>query len=326
MSGSIDHMRPGGPGGPGPRQRIGVVTVLYHSDAVLEDFFASLAKQVSEAFDFRLYVIDNSPGDSGTRLSRELAQRHAIDAQLIFNDANRGVATGNNQGIALALRDGCTHILLANNDTAFDAGTFAGLLQALVGGQDRVATPKIVYHSDPQRLWYAGGHIEPWTLRTPHHGLKAVDRGQFDHCEYVGYAPTCFMLLDARVFATVGLMDERFFVYYDDTDFAWRLAREGQRIRFVAQCTVQHKVSTSTGGEASPFSVYYTNRNRVFFVRKHLRGLAKGTALAYVLMTRLPMSLKFSWPLVRRMWAGVRDGFRMPIERAHPAREGVHGA
>ena len=98
-----------------PDPLIGIVTVLYNSDKVLEDFFTSLAAQ--ENVHYRLYVIDNGTTDSGSRLSRELAQAHGIAAVCVFNNANVGVAKGNNQGIELALADGCTHVLLANNDT-----------------------------------------------------------------------------------------------------------------------------------------------------------------------------------------------------------------
>lgn len=291
--------------------RVGIVTVLYNSDEVLPEFFASLALQKDVSF--RLYVIDNGTTDSGTRLSESLAREHGIDAVCVFNNANVGVAKGNNQGIALALADGCPYVLLANNDTAFSADTLRLLLEPLEGGAEQVSTPKIMYHGEPTRLWYGGGHINPWLMRTPHHQLKEVDRGQTDGTRYVGYAPTCFMMLDARVFERIGRMDEQYFVYYDDTDFVWRLSAAGLRIRYVPAAVVMHKVSTSTGGELSPFSLYYTNRNRVYFIRKNLHGLQKAFALAYMMATRIPRVCFLPAELSKRAWAGVRDGFMLPL-------------
>jgi GT2 family glycosyltransferase len=290
---------------------IGIVTVLYNSDEVLADFFASLAAQAG--IRYRLYVIDNGTTDSGTRLSEELARRHGIDAVCIFNNANVGVAKGNNQGIALALADGCSHVLLANNDTAFGPATIGLLLDALVREHEQAATPKIMYHGEPTRLWYAGGHINAWAMRTPHHRLGEVDVGQTDDVRHVGYAPTCFMMIDARVFARIGQMDERYFVYYDDTDFVWRMAQDGIRIRYVPNSVVLHKVSTSTGGERSPFSLYYANRNRVYFIRKNLRGLQRAFAIAYMLATRIPRLGMLPRALSARGWRGVVDGFRMQL-------------
>ncbi|RYG95584.1 MAG: glycosyltransferase family 2 protein [Alphaproteobacteria bacterium] len=288
---------------------IGVVTVLYNSDDVLPDFFASLAAQ--ERVRYRLYVIDNSAADSGLVISRDLASRYGVDAIFIFNNANVGVAKGNNQGIEMALNDGCTHILLANNDTAFAPSTIASLVETLRDSGDAAATPKIMYHGEPERIWYGGGHINPWSMRTPHYGDMQLDRGQFDHLQYVGYAPTCFMLIRRDVFSRVGMMDEDYFVYYDDTDFVWRFNQLGLRIRYVPQSVVLHKVSTSTGGGLSPFSLYYTNRNRVYFIRKNLKGVQRVAAMTYMLATRIPRLLFLPRKLSERAWAGVRDGFRM---------------
>src|SRR5688572_9950789 len=112
---------------------VGIVTVLYNSDAVLPDFFASLARQQDASF--KLYVIDNSPTPSGVERCRTLAADLGIDAELVFNNHNGGVAKGNNQGIELALRDSCRWILLANNDVEFAAGTIGRLLEALRAGE-----------------------------------------------------------------------------------------------------------------------------------------------------------------------------------------------
>lgn len=294
---------------------IGIVTVLYNSDDVLPDFFASLAAQ--EGVRYRLYVIDNSATDSGLQISRELAARHGIEAVFVFNNANVGVARGNNQGIDLALAGGCTHVLLANNDTAFEPATVRKLLEAL-GPDELVSTPKIMYHDEPKLLWYGGGSIDALTMRTPHFGMKQRDVGQFDQLTHVGYAPTCFMMIGAAVFSRVGRMDEQFFVYYDDTDFVWRMARAGIRIRYVPASVVLHKVSTSTGGERSPFTLYYTNRNRVYFIRKNLQGWRKFVALAYMLATRVPRLGLLPRALGKRGWRGVYDGFNMALPKEAP--------
>jgi GT2 family glycosyltransferase len=292
---------------------VGIVTVLYNSDDVLPEFFSSLAAQ--QGVRYRLYVIDNSATDSGCRISRELAARHGVDPMVVvFNNANVGVARGNNQGIDLALADGCTHVLLANNDTVFGPDTIRKLLDALAGGE-LVSTAKLMYHDEPELLWYGGGRFDPLTLRTPHFGQRQRDTGQFDRLTHVGYAPTCFMMVAAEVFERVGRMDEQYFVYYDDTDFVWRMARLGIRIRYAPEAVVLHKVSTSTGGERSPFTIYYSNRNRVYFIRKNLHGWRRFAALAYLLATRLPRLGLLPPELGKRGWRGVSDGFAMALPK-----------
>lgn len=289
---------------------IGIVTVLYNSEEVVDDFIVSLSRQVGVAF--MLYVIDNSPTPAGLDRCRELCQSHGIKAEFVFNNANVGVAKGNNQGITLARRDGCKYILLANNDTEFKPGTISALMQALLAGE-AAATPKILYHGPEHLVWYAGGRIDSWTMRTPHVGMLQPDQGQYDRACHTGYAPTCFLLIDASVFDRVGLMDEQYFVYYDDTDFNWRLRCAGLKIRYVPDSVVQHKVSTSTGGGESPFSLYYINRNRVYFIRKNFTGLRKMVALGYTLMTRVLRSVLLPQAHSARLWSGVKDGLKLPL-------------
>src|SRR5579883_1618859 len=103
--------------------RIGVVTVTYNSAVVLPDFIASVARQAD--VDFKVYVIDNASQDgSADIVAGNSDERYA----LIRNDANRGVAAANNQGIQCALKDGCSYVLLLNNDTTFERGFFKRLL------------------------------------------------------------------------------------------------------------------------------------------------------------------------------------------------------
>ena len=290
--------------------RVGVVTVLYNSEEVLDDFFASLARQ--NDVNFKLYVIDNGATRAGIDKAERLAEQYGIDSEMVFNAANVGVAKGNNQGIALAIRDGCKYVLLANNDTDFPAKAISMLLQQLTGGEV-AATPKILFHGPDNLVWFAGGHLNPWTTSTVHHGLHCADDDQFNVPSYAAYAPTCFMLLDVSVFERIGIMDESYFVYYDDTDFVWRLNAAGMRICYVPSSVVMHKVSSSTGGGDSPFSVYYTNRNRIYFIRKNLRGLQFLSAMFYVLLTRISVRARLQKPLAGRLWAGVKDGLRMTV-------------
>lgn len=290
---------------------IGIVTVLFNSDEVLPGFFLSLSRQ--RDVNFRLYVIDNSPTDSGSLIARSLAKQYGIVAQVLFNNENRGVAAGNNQGVAVAIADHCDFVLLSNNDVEFEPRTISKLLTALVEENERVAVPKIMYYSTPDTIWYAGGCFNLWKGNASHYGQGTIDSGEYDAKRYTQYAPTCFMLLRAGVFELVGFMDTRYFVYYDDADLVWRMQARGIRMRFVSQAKVLHKVSSSTGGGRSPFWLYYGNRNRMYFIRKNLSGLQRIIAMSFTLATRVPrLALDGPAALVvglRGVLAGLRMAF-----------------
>ena len=292
---------------------IGVVTVLFKSDDVLEGFVTSLAA-ARGALRLRLYGIDNSPTATGTDLASRLCKRVGIESSLIFNNHNAGVAAGNNQGLELALADGCSHVLFANNDIEFPADALVVLVDALRRTGELVAAPKIHYWGRPV-IWYGGGGFD-WKARTQHFGFGEPDCGQCDAEVVTRYAPTCFMLVDAEVFARVGTMDERYFCYYDDSDFAWRLGEAGIAILYCPTSVVEHKVSSSTGGDMSPFSVYYMNRNRVYFARKHFKGLHRAVALTTIWASLVRKTVRLgptASGLMRRMWRGAFDGWRLPL-------------
>ena len=291
---------------------IGIVTVLFNSDDILTDFFKSLASQ--RGVRYRLYVIDNSQTDSGSRICRELAKSYSIDAVIVFNDSNVGVARGNNQGIERALLDGCTKVLLSNNDIEFrDSDLIANMVNFVNSSDVEAVVPKIYYHIDPKRIWCAGGRFSLHAATTPHFGDGHIDCGQFDKARAIDYAPTCFMLLRADVFREIGMMDERYFVYYDDTDFMWRMKTAGKRLHYWPKGQVWHKVSFSTGGGESLFSLYYGFRNRIIFIRKNYPAALRVLSLSYIYATlaiKLSLYDRQKCDAVRR---GLREGFTLKL-------------
>lgn len=297
---------------------VGVVTVLYQSDDVLEDFFASL--QVQEDVTLKLYVIDNSATDSGSVMAKTLGERSGIDTEIVFNNANAGVARGNNQGIAMALGEGCEYVLLANNDVEFrDPATISKLVEPLSHGESFASIPKIFYHGT-NRIWCAGGSFSPLKAITTHVGDGDEDQGQFDLPTFTEYAPTCFMMLHHSVFARVGMMDEKYFVYYDDADFVWRMNHQNIHLLYVPTSQVAHKVSFSTGGGESPFSLFYCTRNRLYFSRKNLGFPRSLIAGSYSLLAMLVKYPRFTPAGRKSVLRGIAAGMRLSAGATRQAR------
>lgn len=287
--------------------RLGLVTVLYNSPEVLPGFFESLERQIG--CDFALWVVDNSSDDRAIGVAREQCeQRGLAHVTFIKNSANVGVAAANNQGIRAALANGCTHVALLNNDIEFANPDFlAGMVRESVNGGEHAIVPKMLYH-DSGRIWYAGGIIQAWRGINIHVGDGQEDSAKFDVAHYTHYAPTCFLLLSKDVFERVGLMDERYFVYYDDTDFAWRLTRAGFRIKYDPRFVLSHKVSSSTGGALTPFAVYYYTRNRLLFTLKNTGWPLRPVALSVIFATLLKQWMQYDGALRASLRRGLRDG------------------
>ena len=291
---------------------VGVVTVLFNSNDVLPGFFESLA--IQRGVRLRLYIIDNSKTDSGSSLCRELADFHGLETAIVFNDANVGVARGNNQGIERALRDGCTKVLLSNNDIEFrDPDLITNMVKFANDSNVEAVVPKIYYHSDPKRIWCAGGRFSLHAATTPHFGDGDIDCGQYDTARAIDYAPTCFMLLRADVFHEVGMMDERYFVYYDDTDFMWRMKTAGKQLHYWPKGHIWHKVSFSTGGGESLFSLYYGFRNRIIFIRKNYPTTLRALSIVYIYSTLVIKLLRYDREKCEAVRRGLHDGFKIQL-------------
>lgn len=245
--------------------KIGVVTVTYNSETVLQEFFDSLARQTHR--NFVLYVVDNASNDQTLEMTR---QRTDFPIFIIANEGNLGVAEGNNQGIRAALEDGCECALLLNNDTVFPENLFAQLYAGLDRHHCDMTTGKMYYHDKPDVFWCAGGHFQPWLgYRNQHDGIEQKDIGQYDQPRRVTYTPTCCLLVRRSVFDRVGLMDSRYFVYSDDADFLFRCLRQGLTLWYVPDAKLWHKVNSLTGS-VSDFTVHYCTRNRMYYLRKNI--------------------------------------------------------
>lgn len=289
-----------------------LVTVLFNSPEVLPGFFESLSRQ--QDIPFVLHVVDNSTNDDSQSAIRRLASQYdGIELRYTKNPTNVGVAAGNNLGIRAALAESAGHVLLINNDIEFaDEHLFSRMLAAAVAGDHPLLVPKIFFY-DADWIWCAGGSINPLTAVTRHFGERNPDGPEFSLDKPVSYAPTCVMLIETQVFGKIGLMDEGYFVYYDDTDFVWRCGASGIPLFYWSKGSIRHKVSTSTGGADSAFTRYYATRNRIYFIRKNFGVWQRSVALSYFFITRL--FKRDLWSSERRkvLRRAVKDGFSMQI-------------
>lgn len=286
--------------------KIGLVTVLYNGQEVLEGFFESLSKQTYK--NYILYVIDNSPDDIALDEAKKLARHYNVSTEFINNNANLGVAKGNNQGIKESLKSDCDYVLLLNNDIEFDSSTIKDMVDYAVTNDESMIVSKIYYYGT-NKIWMAGGYISKLRGIPTHRGDGKEDHGQYDTIKYVNYAPTCFMLIKCEVFKHVGLMDEKYFVYYDDTDFVWRSNEMGYKIVYYPKSVVHHNVSFSTGGGEGLFSIYYSTRNRIYFIRKNFNLFYKFISLSFFYITRVVKYFLYNSEQKKSFLNGLKDGW-----------------
>lgn len=255
--------------------KIGIVTVTYNSEYVLADFLSSLDQQ--DYNNFITIFVDNASNDKTVGSITSWTNQNKIVVQ---NNKNIGVAAANNQGIKLALENGCQFVLLLNNDTVFEPKLLSKLIDAHHTYQSKLVVPKMTYYSPKNTIWYAGGFFNPKKgFLNYHRGQGEMDQNQYNEDDVVDYAPTCCVLIHKEVFDDVGLMDERYFVYFDDTDFFFRVKQHSKHeLRYIHQVQFLHKIGSLSKSRCSdksdfysPFFIEQNCKNHVYFLKKQQR-------------------------------------------------------
>jgi GT2 family glycosyltransferase len=110
----------------------------------------------------------------------------------------------------------------------------------------------------------------------------------FDRPQAIDNANLSCLLVPRSLVRDVGMLDDNFFIYYDDTDFMRRAQMHGYQIWFVPQAVIYHRKGATIGGRTTPFGLYYLTRNRPYLIRKHVKSPARRALFwTYFLSSRL---------------------------------------
>ncbi|MBK9290623.1 MAG: glycosyltransferase family 2 protein [Bacteroidetes bacterium] len=254
--------------------KVSVVTVNYNQSAVTCALLASLRKVNYP--NLEVIVVDNgSPSDNPDIIAEKFPE-----VKLIKTGKNLGFAGGNNAALPFASGK---YLLFINNDTEVEPDFLEPMVELLEQNPEiGMVSPRIQFFHSPGILQFAG--FTPFSKITARNfaiGFGQKDVGQYDQtvCE-TGSIFGAAMLVPRAVIDKVGPMDEIYFLYYEEHDWAARIKSAGYKIYFDGRSLVRHKESISTVKE-SPFQIYYLHRGRVLYVRRNTHGIYKVLSLTY---------------------------------------------
>jgi len=255
----------------------------------------------------RLLLVDNGSTDG----TPEAVANQFPTVELIRNETNLGFAAGMNVGLRHALSQKADYIIMVNNDTIIDPAALQKMIP-LFGDDVGMVAPKIYYAAEPDRIWSVGGLKNPLTLEMAGDARGDIDREQWAEVLERDYFNGCALLLSSPFLEEVGLFDERFFMYYEDSDLSIRARQAGYRLLLSPHSHVWHKVATTSGGSDSPNERYWMARSSIIFFRKHVHGwrwlivVPYRTASAFRTISRLLWRRRFA--SVKAYIRGLRDG------------------
>ncbi|MCK5413515.1 MAG: glycosyltransferase family 2 protein [Candidatus Pacebacteria bacterium] len=260
--------------------------------------------------DYKIIVVDN--GSEEESISK--IENKYPDLFIIKNKNNLGFAGGNNVGIKYAINNDADYVLLINNDTTVDENFLAELVK--VGEADKgngLIGSKIYFYSEKNRIWFAGGKVNWLKNKGTHIGLDEIDKKQYDKIKEVDYLTGCCLLVKKEVIEKIGVLEEDYFLYYEDTDFSLRAQNVGYKCVYVPESKIYHKISRSTKPGSASY-IYYHVRNGLVMAKRTGSFLNKIILYPYCLILFLKQIIKIIFMPKKRPWAkavlaGLKDFF-----------------
>ena len=285
-------------------QNMHIVVILVNYNG-MKDTIECIESIEKSTVKSQIVVVDNaSKENEAEKISQQFPK-----VKTIRSETNGGFSAGNNIGIQWALEQGYEYIALLNNDTVIAPNMLELLCQNT--SDTSVSTPKMLYFSKPNIIWYGGGYFNKKTGNVGHEYLNKKDPEDMAVRE-CDYATGCCIMIPSSVFKKTGLLDERFFMYCEDSEFCLRLKENGIGINYVPAAKLWHKIGQSTGGAESALSMYYITRNRILYLKDYKQEF-EPTALAYTIVTRIIRMIQMivkGKPEWKAFWKGISDGIK----------------
>lgn len=256
-----------------------------------------------------IVVIDNDSQDgSALAFKQWQTEKPSAKVTLLCNPKNNGFAGGNNFGLRWAMENlNPTHFWVLNNDTYVDGDAFSPLLDALKKNA-RQFVGSVVLSADTGRLeCYGGGKLYPILgkarLLGKNQSVEAMQQQSVPHSP--DYLMGCSLAFTASLTEEIGLMDEHYFMYFEEVDWQYRARRFGISIQVVPESRLFHYGSLSLGNR-SAFYHYYRNRAATRF-NKRFYGSAFALASAF-LLSAVTTVKEFRHPTL--IWSGIKGAFK----------------
>ncbi|HLV02160.1 MAG TPA: glycosyltransferase family 2 protein [Acidobacteriota bacterium] len=283
------------------------ICVNWNGKGVVGTTLASLLE--SDYDHLQVVVVDNASIDGSTEEIPEEAVIYRLDQNLGYGGAiNRAVQplleVGRQDTIAP------NFFLLLNNDLVVEKGAVRRLVEQARKAGPGVYGPKVLSFSDPSRLDAAWGRVTWSHVLTRFCGKSASAlEERWNKTRRVELLMGCCLLVHRKVFETVGLFDERFFMYHEEVDFLYRAARAGFPIWYCPQAEVSHRGAFSTRSQPLQ-KVRWLRENTIRFFRKYRPGPLHWAYFWATLTASLLFNLvTLRWSRMNAIYRGVRRGF-----------------
>jgi GT2 family glycosyltransferase len=276
---------------------VSVIIVNWNTKELLRDCLSSVYENAGD-IDYEIIVIDNASTDG----SAEMVKNDFQQVIIIENSENKGFATANNQGMAIAKGK---YVLLLNSDTVVLDNAIAKTMsfadenpQAAVTGcrvlnPDRTLQRTCFMFPSVLNMLLSGTYLYKLLPKNMFFGREQMTWWDRNDVREVDVVTGCFMLVSREAIEQVGVMDEQFFMYGEETDWCYRFRKKGWKVMFIPAGQIIHFGGQSTAQK--PVAMIVQLRLSILkFMKKHYSRPAYLLARFLVAMffaVRLPVWL-----------------------------------
>jgi len=256
-----------------------------------------------EPYTYDIFLVDNGSKDDSVQKLRAffaseglrveevrdeqttIAEKGTKKIFFYISPVNTGFAGGNNIGMRFALKNGYDFVFLLNADAVVSQDCIKVLVETMKKDASiGIAGPKVYYydfHGKKNVINFAGGKIDMWRGIGIHIGQREEDHGQYDKIYDVDYVEGSAFMVKSSVLAKVGVFDENYFAYWEESDLCMRARKGGWRIIYNGYIWIRHKESITSNER--PIKEYYLIRNSLYFTKKHGNAWTKIVLISRVL-------------------------------------------
>ncbi|MGO8837771.1 MAG: glycosyltransferase family 2 protein [Limisphaerales bacterium] len=249
--------------GPPKQPHVTIVMVTYKGLNDTLECIESLAKLTYK--NWRIILVDQNSNDGTPQTVRTKYPWVCM----IENPVNDGFTGGNNLGLRKALEFPTDYLFLLNNDTTVEPE----LLDKLVAPME--ADPKIgiigptsLYYKEPGIVCWAGSTVD-WRGHQPDNICNVPFETLDMRTRETGFVCGCAMFIRRAVLEQVGLLDDRFFIYFEECDLCARASRAGWKMMYLPTAKLWHKISQVQQAIGNDFGNYHWQRNRLLYLWKN---------------------------------------------------------
>ncbi len=238
-----------------------IVVITYNGEKDIQVFLESLRGTVEE-ISAKLIVVDNNSTDGTCRVVEKVWP----NAHLIRNTQNRGYAGAGNQGMQYAIEQGAEFVFLVNQDIIFEHGWLEPLLQEMkTHPQTAAVQPLIMLDPQRDRINSCGNAFHVLGFGFTRGYQKTVLEYPCNQRKEISYCSGAAVLYRISTLKQIGLFDEEFFMYHEDTDIGWRMRSAGYQNIVIPAARVYHHYDFSRSIQ----KFYFMERNRYMILWKN---------------------------------------------------------